>query len=147
MYRFGHAVYIGLCFVFRLGLDPIDRVRESSPVYRLQQVVDRMQLKGIDRLLIKSGAKDNHWTRTGQARRNLEPAGSRHLNIQQYQIWLQRRDALDGLFSVACLSDDLPNTFLGPRATSIVENSATFAPRPNRPVAQVQQPSHILTHK
>ena len=73
---------------------------------RLQEVVDGVDLKGLDRVLVEGGHED-HGLVSPQELENLEAADLRHLDVQEEEVGPQLVDRLDRLEAVAALRHDL----------------------------------------
>src|SRR5919204_491092 len=86
----------------------LDRDLQPLGVDRLQEVVDRVHLERLDRVLIVRGDEDDV---RGRARieeppRDLESGQSGHLHVEKDDVGLQPIDRRESLDAVAGLADD-----------------------------------------
>ena len=72
---------------------------------RFQQVIDRLGIECLDRLLIESGHKNNcrHMYRVNRFK-HAKAVDLWHLHVQEHQAGLVLDDATDGGLSVGALS-------------------------------------------
>ena len=103
---------------------PIDGDLEPRLIDRLQQVVDRVDLERLDRVLIVGRDEDD--LRTGAAAdqppRDLEAGQPRHLHVEKDDVRLQPLDRRQRLDAVAGLADHLD-------AADLFEQVAQLVPR------------------
>ena len=116
----------------------VERRVQPRAVDRLQQVVDRLQLERIDRVLVERRAEDDRGPRPAKRRRHFESAAAGHLNVEQHQIGRELGDALDRLHAVFGLADDLD--ICAPRAAA----AAARAPAARRPRAACESVSDLM---
>ncbi len=83
------------------GLGPRQRLRETFHRDGLEQIVDRVDLEGADRVLV---VRRDEYDRRHPVRPDFvhhgEPVHLRHLHVQKHQVRLPLADALDGLAAV-----------------------------------------------
>jgi hypothetical protein len=84
-----------------------ERRLQSRPIHRLEQVVHRLQLEGIHRILIERGAEDDRGSRPAERRGHFETAAAGHLNVQQHQIGHELGDSFDRLHTIFGFANDL----------------------------------------
>src|SRR6516225_1605421 len=73
---------------------------------RLEQVVHRVQLEGLDRVLVVGGGEDYARAAAGQLQ-HLQAGQARHLDVHEHEVGVQRADLLDGIEAVLAFADDL----------------------------------------
>ena len=85
------------------------RGRESLGAHRLEQIVERVQLEGLDGMPVVRGDEDDarRLLERSEVARHLEPAHAGHLDVEQQDLRAARRNALHRLEAVACLADDV----------------------------------------
>ena len=96
----------------------IERGGQPRAVHRLQQVIERRELEGIDRVLIERGAEDHRGPRLAERRGDVEAAGAGHLDVEQHQIGRQLGDLLRRLHAVFRFADDFD---VGMRAQQLLQ--------------------------
>src|SRR5262245_40320344 len=79
---------------------------EAVRGHRLQQVVDRVHLEGLERVLVEGGDEDDRLLPPDQLE-HLEPRELRHLDVEEHEVGLQLRDRLHRLEAVAALPHEL----------------------------------------
>ena len=91
-------------------------------VDRLQQVVDRVDLERLDRVLIERGDEDDVRRRAlvEHPPRHLEAGQPRHLHVEKHHVGLQPVDRRQRLDAVASLSDDLDAADLSEQVAQLV---------------------------
>ena len=82
------------------------RLGQALRAERLQQVVDRVHLKGLDRVLVVGGDEDHRCLAADQLE-NVEAIEFRHLDVEEEQIGLLFGDGLHRLEAVAALGNHL----------------------------------------
>src|SRR5437879_11098444 len=82
----------------------LQRGRESLGAHRLEQVVERVQLEGLDGVPVVRGDEDDarRLLERSEVARYLEPAHAGHLDVEQEHLRAARRNALDRLEAVTC---------------------------------------------
>jgi hypothetical protein len=81
-------------------------------IERLEHVVDRIDLEGVERVILVGGNEHDQRRRPlRQAAQHVETALATHLHIQQHQVGPQIRDHLNGLFAVRAFADDFDVEF------------------------------------
>ena len=113
---------------------PPERLVQAGGIDRLEQVVHRVHLEGVQRVLIERGHED-HVRGSGARRylaRDLEPRQSRHLDVQKDHVGLEIFEHADGGDAVVSLADDLHVTSLRqeeaqllPRELLVIHNNGT----------------------
>ena len=83
----------------------IDGFRQALLAEGLEQVVEGVDFKGTDGVLVVGGDKDDRW-RVFQRLDDAKTIQSRHLNVQQYQLGRPGFDHLHGLHAVLGFADD-----------------------------------------
>ena len=75
---------------------------------RLQQVVERMGVEGVDRVAVEGGDEyDHRHARLRDAAQHLEAVDARHLDVEEHEVRRVGGDGLDGLAAIGALRDDL----------------------------------------
>ncbi len=102
----------------------LQRDLEPRRVDRLQQVVDRVDLERLDRVLIVGRDENDMGRRAGveHPARHLESGQPGHLDVQKHQIRLQPVDRFQRFDPVARLADDFD-------AADLAEQIAQLIPR------------------
>jgi hypothetical protein len=78
--------------------NPLDHERESLIAERLQQIVERMLLERLERVLVVGGDEDDQRRRVAvEMSDDVEPVHFRHLHVEKQHIGLLRVDDVDGL--------------------------------------------------
>ena len=123
---------------------------EPRLVDRLQQVVDRVDLERLDRVLIVGGDEDDvrRRLRVDHAPRHLETGQPRHLDVEEHDVGLQSLDRAQRLDAVAGLPDHLDAADLAeqiaqlvPRELLVVDQDAPANPSLRRhPLGQPESP-------
>src|SRR5207249_166437 len=84
----------------------LDRTSQAAPVHRLEEIVRRVELKGLDGVLIIGCAEDDlRQGAGGNGVDDLESAAARHLDVEQNEVRLQSLDRLNRGQAVLCLAD------------------------------------------
>jgi hypothetical protein len=90
-------------------LRALDRLGEALLLDGLQDVIDRMHLEGLDRVLVVG--RDEYDRRRvlhiGEARYDLEAIEPRHLDIEEHDVGPQLPDRFYGLVPLARFAGDL----------------------------------------
>jgi len=82
------------------------RLREALIVDGFEQVVERVDVEGPDRVLIEGGHENDVWCALRvQARDHIEPRHLGHLHVQKHQVGRQLADGRDRLAAVGALPD------------------------------------------
>ena len=104
--------------------DPLERLLEPVGVDRLQDVVDGVHRKRVDRVLVERG--DEHQLRQDigldQPPRDFEPGQAGHLHVEEHQVRLQLAGQPQRLDAVGGLTDDFD-------AADLAEQKAQLLPR------------------
>ena len=87
--------------------DAIQGGGQARAVDRLQQVVDRRELEGVNRILVVCRAEDHGRPGRSQRRCDIESAGAGHLDVEQDQIRRQLGNSLGRLEAILGFTDDL----------------------------------------
>lgn len=86
---------------------PLQRDEKSHIVDRLQQIIQRLHFKGSQRVLVIGGEEDDARDRSlRQQPQHLYAAHPRHLDVEKYQVGLERKDRSDRVFAVGALTYD-----------------------------------------
>ena len=108
--RRGSLHDFGFLLLLSHAADPLQSLREPFFVDRLQQVVDRFQAEGLNRVLvIRRGQhevrqREAHLTGFADDAQSIQ---SGHLNVQEGDVRLQVLDQAQGFQSVFARPDDL----------------------------------------
>ena len=100
-----------------------DRHLEPRRIDRLQQIVDRVDLERLDRVLIEGRDEDDVRRRAAAVEhpaRHLEAGQPRHLHVEKHDIGLQPLDRRQRLDAVAGLADDLDAADLPEQVAQLV---------------------------
>ena len=84
------------------------RLEKPIAVERLQQVVECMDVERLERVLVEG--RDEHEERqrfAAEGRDDVEPAGARHLDVEEDEIGLRAADRVDRVEAVLALGDHL----------------------------------------
>ena len=87
------------------------RLRQPFRPERLEQVVDRVDLERLQRVLVVGGDEHHRDVLLDQLE-HLESVQFRHLHVEQQQIRLEVGDGLDGFEAVRALGDHFHPRFL-----------------------------------
>ena len=100
----------------------LNRDRQPSWLHRLQQVVDGVDLEGLDCMLIERGDEDDVGTRSAvqHAPRHLEAGQTRHLDVQQHEVGLQAGNHIERFGTVTRLADDVDAPDLAEQIAELV---------------------------
>ena len=95
-----------------MALELLSRVPEGGlepwAAERLQQVIERVDLEGLQRILVVGGHEDDGGHAVGSERlADGEPVHRRHLNVEEDEIGRIAPDGLEGLGAVRALPDHL----------------------------------------
>ncbi len=72
-----------------------------------EQVIQGIEIKGSNGMLIVSGGENNDWNRAWpKGLEHLEAVEARHLHIQKKQVWLAFLRLLECLRAVGALGND-----------------------------------------
>ena len=125
----------------RLALgELVAHVREGSlePLVhqRLQQVVERVRIEGVDRIPVESSHEDDHrHAGLRDAAQHLESVDARHLDVEEHEVRRVARDRVDRLAPVCALVDDLEVTECAqaelesaPRERLVVDDDGAYRP-------------------
>jgi len=85
-------------------------LRDAFAVEGLQQVIDGIDFKGFDGVLVESGGEDNFGKRVLAVEKLLDYAETietGHLNVEKDEIGIVLPDEADGLNAILALSDDV----------------------------------------
>ena len=94
------------------GLEPRHAGRQARRIHRLDEVVHRLGLEGLQRVLVVGGDKDQQgerhaiWPILGQRLRRVQPAGAGHPDVEKADIGLQRQPLPRRAEAVGQLGDD-----------------------------------------
>ena len=95
-----------------LAADALERALEALAVERLQQVVERLDLEGAQRVLIVGGHEHDRRHALGADRLNhLEAVELRHVHVEEHEIGRLGEDGLDGFDAVPGFADHLDVRF------------------------------------
>ena len=84
------------------------RFLETLTVKRLQQIINRVHFKRLQRVLIVSGHKNNQRHRPADDRcADFQTAKPRHLHIEKHQVRTLFLNGSDRLSSVGAFADDI----------------------------------------
>src|ERR1035437_348094 len=85
---------------------PQHRIHETLLLKRLEEIVDRVRVKCLDRVLIKSGHEDDRGQmRLGDRFEYAEAVQFRHLHVEEYQVRLETRDLLHGVLAIPAFAE------------------------------------------
>src|SRR6202012_2643194 len=84
----------------------LERDKKAHVVDRLQQIIERLHLKGGQRVRVIGGQKDDAGDRPlRQGTQYLYAAHPRHLDIEKYQVRLERKNRPYRVLAICALSD------------------------------------------
>jgi hypothetical protein len=69
-----------------LGAGALERLLQPGRLDRLEQVIDRADVEGLDGVLGVGGAEDHVGRRLGQHRHGLQPREARHLDVEEEHV-------------------------------------------------------------
>ena len=94
---------------FANPLRALDRLGETLLLDGLQDVIDRVHLEGLDRVLVVRGDENDRRRplHAGEARDDLEAVEPRHLDIEEHDVGPQLPDRFHGLVPLARFAGDL----------------------------------------
>ena len=99
----------------------LQRLAEALAIERLEDVVERADLEGLERVLIVGGHEDDEWhPLAADGLDHVEAVHLRHLHVEEDQIGRVVLNRGDGLFAVAALADHLDVLFA---ASSVASRS------------------------
>lgn len=84
-----------------------ERLRQTSPVDRLQQVIHGVEFEGLHGVLVEGSAKDDVRARLRQAGGDIDAGAARHLNIEEDGVGTEFNGHLHGLGAVFGFPGDL----------------------------------------
>ncbi len=85
-----------------------ERALEPLVHQRLQQVVERVRVEGVDRVAVEGGHEyDHRHAGLRDAAQHLESVDARHLDVEEHEVRRVRGDRVDRLAPVRALRDDL----------------------------------------
>ena len=86
------------------------RERALKPLVhqRLQEVIERVRVKGVDRVAVE-GRHEHHHRHAGlrDAAQHLEAVDARHLDVEEHEVRRVGGDRFDRLAAIRALRDDL----------------------------------------
>ena len=89
-----------------------ERFVKSLAVERLEQVVERVDVEGAQRVVIEGRDEDDErHARGADGLDDFESAGARHLDVEKHQVRLQPADRVDGVGARRALRDELQPLF------------------------------------
>jgi hypothetical protein len=89
----------------------IERGAESLAIEGLEQVVDRIELERVDRVLVVRGDENHQRHRVApDLLDHLEAVDAPHLHVEKHEVGLERGDALHCLGAVATFAQHLDVT-------------------------------------
>ncbi len=120
--------------------DALDHAREPVGVDRLQEVVERLDREGVDRVLRVRGHEHDRRrvALLAHERRRVQAAGSRHLNVEEHDVVVQRLRESERLGGTRGLADDLDSAMT-------VEQVAELRPRRRLVVDEQRAHGHAGT--
>ncbi|MNC40550.1 hypothetical protein D3C75_892670 [compost metagenome] len=90
-----------------LLLQALQRFAQPLRFRRLQQIVKRMFFKGLHRVFVIGGQKDDVRHTIGiEHAYHLQPGDARHLDIQKHHVRLQAMDPANGLYRIGAFADN-----------------------------------------
>src|SRR6266404_7645380 len=92
---------------------PPERLLEPLVVEWLNQIVDRGQIEGRHRVIIRRREDYRRHRLRADLADDLEPRLAGHLNVEKDEIRLQLADCCDGIESVVGAADDLDVALVG----------------------------------
>ena len=91
----------------------LQRLLEAVAAERLQQVVEGVDLEGLEGVLVVGGHEDHRRHLLGaDLLDHAEAVAGRHLHVEEHQIGLLVLDRVDRLLAVGALADQLDVLFL-----------------------------------
>lgn len=103
----------------------LDSFREAFSIERFRQIVDRMYIKGAQRILvIRCNKNDERESRDIEVKQDVEPVEVGHLYIQKHEVWILISNRIDcfasisrfaNYFNLRVLFQHLANSIAGER--------------------------------
>ncbi len=91
-----------------------DRLLEPIAVERLEQIVERVNVEGAQRVRVVGGDEDHErHARRADGLDDVEPAVARHLHVEEDEIGLQFLDRGNRRHAIGALRDDVHAGFAG----------------------------------
>ena len=91
----------------------LKRIFESRRLEGFQQIIQSVNFKSFERMLIVGGGENDDGQPFGRQRaQDLEPVYARHLDVEEKQVGPMSNDSADGFASAGALGSDGDVRFL-----------------------------------